>query len=464
MNAKTKARLAVTAFLAACLIPSAGMLVLPPETVAANQTLSPQPRLFLEDGSFNTQVLEEVTDYVADHFAFRQELITAGAVLDTALFHVSSEEDVVLGKGDWLFYRETLEDHLRTNPLGEQQLFGAARTLSLLQEYAADRGARLYVTVAPNKASLYPEYLPEVGVPLEEESNVERLVFYLAEEGVPYLDLFTPFQEEDEVLYYHTDSHWNVRGAALAHDTLIAGLNKTDQEPFFSGAYHQGDPHLGDLYEMVYPTGRKTEADAAYDREFSFSYARPIRSAEDQLIQTENPGQSGSLLMFRDSFGNLLHTFLADAYGEACFSRAMPYTMSLLEQTGADTVLIEIVERNLEWWATQAPIFPAPERVLNGIPPQGEAQAQLTSVEDGMLEGYTRLEGRLIGMVDSDSPVYVQLGGHLYEASPVGETGEGTPFTLYVPAELASSEGVVLYQAGGQLQETGAVWQEDSTM
>ena len=57
MNAKTKARLAVTAFLAACLIPSAGMLVLPPETAAANQTLSPQPRLFLEDGSFNTQVL-----------------------------------------------------------------------------------------------------------------------------------------------------------------------------------------------------------------------------------------------------------------------------------------------------------------------------------------------------------------------------------------------------------------------
>ena len=85
---------------------------------------------------------------------------------------------------------------------------------------------------------------------------------------------------------------------------------------------------------MVFPTGTKTEEDAAYDREFAFSYVRPIRSAEDQFIQTENPDRSGNLLMFRDSFGNLLHPYLADAYGQAAFSRAMPYTMSLLDQTG----------------------------------------------------------------------------------------------------------------------------------
>ena len=107
MTQKTKARIALTAFLAACLIPSAGMLLLPQGEAAANQTLAPAPRLFLEDGSFNTQVLDEVTDYVADHFAFRQEMITAGAALDAAVFHVSSEEDVVLGREDWLFYRET---------------------------------------------------------------------------------------------------------------------------------------------------------------------------------------------------------------------------------------------------------------------------------------------------------------------------------------------------------------------
>ena len=131
--------------------------------------------------------------------------------------------------------------------------------------------------------------------------------------------------------------------------------------------------------------------------------------------------------------------------------------MSLLDQTGADTVLIEIVERNLDWWATQAPIFPAPERVLNGVPPQGTAQARLTAAEDGLLEGYTRLEGRLTGDVDGDSPIYVQLGDMLYEACPVGEAGEGVPFTLYVPAAQAQLACEILYRSAGELQTTGAL-------
>ena len=462
MKNSRKAALALTAFLTACLIPSVGMFLLPQGEAAANQSLAPVPRLFLEDGSFNPQVLDEVTDYVADHFAFRQEMITAKAALDAAVFHVSDQEDVVLGEEDWLFYRETLDDYLHTNPLQEQQLFGAARTLALLQEYAQSRGAEFYVTVAPNKASLYPEYLPYVGDPLEGEDDIHRLTPYLEEEGVPYLDLFAPFREEDEVLYYRTDSHWNVRGAALAHDVIIEALGKEDQEPFFAGAYHPGEPHLGDLYEMVYPAGTRTEEDAAYDRAFAFTYTRPIRSAEDQLIQTENPGRSGSLLMFRDSFGNLLHLFLADAFGEAAFSRAMPYTMSLLDQTGADTVIVEIVERNLDWLATQAPIFPAPERVLTGVPPQGEASVQLLEAEDGQLEGYMRLEGRLTGPVDADSPIYVQLGETLYEASPVGEAGNGTPFTLYVPEELAQEETEILYQVQGRLYTSGPVLRQQA--
>ena len=95
--------------------------------------------------------------------------------------------------------------------------------------------------------------------------------------------------------------------------------------------------------------------------------------------------------------------------------------------------------------------------MLSGTPPLGEARAQLAVTEDSLLEGYVRLEGRLTGAVDPDSPVYVQLGEALYEASPVGEAGEGTPFTLYVPAEEAQRPAELLYQSGGQLYTTGTI-------
>ena len=177
--------------------------------------------------------------------------------------------------------------------------------------------------------------------------------------------------------------------------------------------------------------------------------------------------------MFRDSFGNTLYPFLADSFGQATFSRSMPYRLTMLEDTGADTVLIELVERNLDYLCTRAPVFPAPVRGLPvwpyGVAPAslwekaeeaapGQAAASVIARDNGTLEsslrleGYVRLEGTLTGPVDTDSPVYVRAGGVLYEASPVGETDtDGVPFTLYVPEGTALEDLGVYYLLNGQL-------------
>ena len=139
MEAKTKARLAMRAFLTVCMVPSVGMLAVPEQSAAANQQLSPPPALVNEDGSFNREVLQDTADYIADHFAFRQELITADAVLNAKVFQVSAEEDVVLGRDGWLFYAETVDGHLRTAPLsdrrgGNAESAAAAHCLDFLWE------------------------------------------------------------------------------------------------------------------------------------------------------------------------------------------------------------------------------------------------------------------------------------------------------------------------------------------
>ena len=456
MKLNTKADLAMGAFLCACLIPSLGMLILPEEPAAANQTLAQPPSLTTQDGSLNVQVLDEVTDYVQDHFALRQRLITANAALESAVFQTSAQDSVLLGREGWLFYRETVEDYLRTDPLTDRELFCAARTLALLTEYAQTRGASLTFTAAPNKASLYPQYLPYVGTPLEGADDIDRLIPLLEAQGVAYADLFAPFRREDQVLYHATDSHWTNWGAALAHDTLMGSLGGSDWSPWFTQGWHTENTHRGDLYEMLYPTGEMLEGEVVFNREFTFRHVRPIRSPEDQRIETENPGKAGNLLMFRDSFGNTLYPFMAEDFGHAVFSRSMPYQMALLDQCGADTVVIELVERNLNYLVESAPIFPAPERLLSGQPPQGAAAASITAADDGRLAGCIRLEGTLSGPIDVDSPIYIQLGALLYEASPAGTGGEGeSPFTLYVPAGSALGDVRALYLLNGQVLEAG---------
>lgn len=462
MKLNTKANLAMGAFLCACLIPSAGMLLLPEEPAAANQALAPPPSLTAQDGGVNPEVLDELTDYVADHFALRQRFITANAALEAAVFHTSAQDSVLLGREGWLFYRETVDDYLHTDSLTGRELFAAARTLALTSEYAQNHGARMVFTAAPNKASLYPQYLPYVGEPLPGQDDMERLVPLLEEQGVTYADLFAPFEAQyrasGQILYHAADSHWTRRGAALAHDTLISSLGLEGRTAWFTQPGRVERTRRGDLYEMLYPTGSALEEETEFQRPFSFTYVRPIRGPEDMRIQTETPHQTGSLLMFRDSFGNTLYPFLADSFGQALFSRSMPWQMSLLEETGADTVVVELVERNLDYLVDNPPIFPAPLRLLEGQPPQGEAEARFSVSDDGKLDGHLRLEGALSGPMDENSPIYIQLGGTLYEATPAGAAEEGSPFTLYVPAGSAlEGEICALYLLDGQLLQTGPV-------
>ena len=84
-----KYKIFTAAFLLLCVIPSAGMLFLPPTQAAANERLSQTPQLKNEDGSWNANVLDEATDYIADHFALRQEMVTANAALEPWLRETS---------------------------------------------------------------------------------------------------------------------------------------------------------------------------------------------------------------------------------------------------------------------------------------------------------------------------------------------------------------------------------------
>lgn len=436
---RVKANIAVTLFCIVCLIPFLGMVFTDGASTAANQISARPPVLWNEEGGLNLDFPREITDYVADHFAFRQELITANAMLNRAVFGESTEEKVTAGQDGWLFYRETMDDVLHRDTMSRRQLYGSARCLALMDEYAAARGAKLLFTIAPNKASLYPEYLPKMGTPLPMEGNAESLMPFLRDEGIAYADLFDAFAQEDEVLYFRTDSHWTNRGAALAHDALMRSLGRAEDAMFFARPYVTELTHRGDLYEMLYPAGWELEEDARY--EHTFQYVKTPRGPDDQRIETTHPQKTGKLLMFRDSFGNSLYPMMADEFSASLFSRAMPYTMELVDETGSDTVIVELVERNLPWLSERAPILPAPEREAPAFCTPGGAEVTMAITPSGE---YDCLTGQIYGGIDDTSRIYIQIGGRVLEASPAGEGG-GVPFTAYTEASDAALDDVVLF-------------------
>lgn len=334
----------IVLFLAFCLVPSLGMTVAGETKPSANEILASGPRLVMKDGKWNTAFLNDVSDYLADRFAFRKPLVNAWAELNAKLFRSSVEEQVVLGGDGWLYYASTLDDYMGRS-MSDEDLELAASYLAALQQEAESRGVRFYFTIAPNKNSLYGERMPSFIPENHAASNAERLKPCLERYGVNYIDLFEVFAGEGDCLYYRTDSHWTDRGAALAADTILAAMGK--DAPYFSGSFCAGEPHRGDLYEMLYPTGTDQESSELYAPGFSYTLSGDPNKGNAMKIRSECPEKSGRLLCWRDSFGISLYPYLADSFENALFLRSASYDLGEIEKSGADTVLIELVERNL---------------------------------------------------------------------------------------------------------------------
>ena len=430
-----------------CILPT---LVMPWQetTAVGNEHLASLPQLWNEEDGLNTSILSDFSDYFADNFGFRHELITINDQLTGAVFGTLSSDSVLLGKNDWLFYRSTLEDYTGSALFSKRESYAAAHTLLLMQEYCQDNGIDFCFTIAPNKNTLYGSYMPD-SYTASTVHNAQLLADQLEQQGVNYADLFAVLDtkpKESERLYYRLDSHWNMRGAQLAAQALLEQLNSTAVD-FDALLTDENQPHTGDLYEMVYPAGTRIEQDAVYD--FDYEYDEHFRSADDITIHTTSDTADGSIYVYRDSFGENLHPFLAQCYGQACFSRNMPYRLTAVTAEQPDTLLVEIVERNLVWLLERAPEMPAPERAAVSAT---ESILPVTAERSGSsMDGYFCVTGDLGRIaIDEDSPIYIVSDTAAYEACPSG-SGR-SPFTAYLPTAEQEQPLSVAFKLDGQWQ------------
>ena len=432
-------------FFAICLCPSLGMLVTKQEISSENRELSEFPSPKTEEGKINVEWLSQAGDYFQEHFAFRNELVTGNALLHGRLLETSTADGVIQGKNGWLYYKDSLDDYLGQDLLSDRSLFNIAHMLSMTQQALEEKEVNFLFTIAPNKNSLYGDNMPYYDkLKVSDQTNRENLEGWLKTEKVAYADLYQALMEEDEVLYHARDSHWNNKGAALAADVLMDALGK-DHDSYEGESYTVRRDYTGDLDTMLYPLASTADDEIYYDKETTYATVEEIQSNFDPRITTVNPVKEGSLVMYRDSFGNALLPYMADAYANAYFSRGIPYQLMDVETHSADTVIIERAERFLPEMSQFPPVLTAKEISLT--------EDQELQGSDGAVDvkikpqGMTaQLSGRIKeGLLDTDSRIYLKVNGSVYEAFPmdvkVEENLDDNGFCLYLPSELVAADG-----------------------
>lgn len=393
---------------AVMLVPLVGMVWARTDFTTENRELAAAPALFAEDGSFNWNVLADAGTYFEDHFAYRNQAVTANAQLRAAL-GTSATDQVVIGSNGWLFYGGTLPDYLGQGMLGDRSLANIAHNLKLAQDYASAQGSTFVFTLAPNKNTLDVSNMPYYYLRYKGSSNAQRLKPFLDEAGVSYVDLFDVFEgrmaAEEGFGYLKQDSHWNNRWAALASNALLqaAGRPALDLDV---DAGTVRDDFEGDLQSMLYPSAQSTEVNyyyAGYNDEAGMSGALwrydEGSAVTDSVIKTSASGAQGSLLMFRDSFGNALVPLWAASFKSATFSKMVPYNLTQNIDVKADVVVVERAERHLGYLASNPPIMSNPRRSFaEGLPPEAmKAQASVNVSTSG---AYWVVQGSVDGGVD----------------------------------------------------------------
>lgn len=426
----------VTLFLLLSLALTVGMAVFGPSKAASNEQLAQKPALYDGEGNWNENYLSQLADWVNDGFFLRQELISGNNWLSANLLASSDAEDVIAGSDGWLYYTPTLPDYTGTGAMSDRELFSAAKNLQLMAEFCESQGKEFVFAIAPNKNSLYPENMPDYGITAE-QTNASRLMALLSSNRVKTADLFSAFAKETETLYFAHDSHWNSKGAALGADVINGAFGIASD--YYGGDFSKQQPHQGDLYEMLYPAFTDPETDPVYGGTLIYTHTGGGKKPDSMTIKTQGQGR-GDLLVYRDSFGNLLYPYLADSAGQATFSRAVSYDLTL----PADRVLVELVERNLSYLTKYAPVMPSPTRELS-VTKNISGTTAVTFSDGKAPEGMVKLTGVLPTAADDTSSVYLVCDGKVYEAFCLENGG----YCAYVP-ENAQPQTLIYTVSGFQ--------------
>jgi alginate O-acetyltransferase complex protein AlgJ len=304
--------------------------------------------------------------YFNDHFAFRDQLVWGYNWAKVRCLGVSPCPNVFIGKDGWLYFREGLRDgNHAVLPFKQEELARWTTTLEERRQWLADQGIRFLVVVAPDKHTIYPEYLPEAVKPLPRESRLDQFMAYApAHSGLSIIDLREPLlrAKSAERVYHKTDSHWNERGAFAGNgrveEALAAWFPRIHPLSRSSYSSNAVDTEGGDLAAMLGLPGSYREdylnlpprlprlahaaaIDAAQPARTDLpEYAKPLAFESDQDFLPK-------AVIYHDSFGIGLAPFLCEHFRRIVTIRQDSFDAALIEREHPDVVLYEFVERRL---------------------------------------------------------------------------------------------------------------------
>lgn len=306
--------------------------------------------------------------FVNDNFGLRDALIRTSSILSTTLLGRLPTNRVIAGTDGWLFFTgdRSLELFQRTFSLAPAALDQWSTQLAERKRALEARGIPYIFTLAPDKHTVYGEFMPQHLHRSDAPSQHDQLMTVALRQNLSVVDLRQDLlrAKKNDSLYLRDDTHWNDRGGLVAYNALMSHL---DLHPIAvdKDAFALRNRKKSDLARMALMS--RIESAPTLLREALPCRGTIKKNVRDQFVvgmvtRTHCESRKGKLLFLHDSFGIALLPLLAASFGEVIAIGTYPSTeifLATVEAEQPDFVIEERVERYLQY---------APASVGKGFP------------------------------------------------------------------------------------------------
>ncbi len=290
-------------------------------------------------------------------------------LLKLCTFGDSPVSQVKVGREGWLFYtgERALDDYMNVIPFKSEDLEKMGRVLEERRAWLEAKGIKFLILVAPNKATVYSEYLPGFIHKIGEKSRLDQVKTYL-EARYPKLE-FVDVREalsrakRTQPLYYKTDTHWNGYGAFIAYGELMERIGSD----FPTVKKHTLDHFTVNIqeYKNGYEAFVLSQSDYFADEQITLAPKFAPRARDlsppsahgsgDTIIREVDDPHLLKAVVFHDSFSQHLIPYLSEDFRRIVFVWKFDFNAELIESEKPDIVILECVERYIHMLSLENP-------------------------------------------------------------------------------------------------------------
>ena len=267
-----------------------------------------KPHLTLNDfasGKYQSQTEQ----YSRENFGFREWAIRLYNQVNYSLFNQTTCHFITPGKDGFLFYAEAFRDYYGIEPINQYKTYDRAREwarknvrmMNKLRYVLKDYDVEFLCFMAPNKAEVYPEYLPyHQPAPADAIHTAAYYDSLMTAIDFPHVEMTKWYQNMKDtasfLLFPKRDTHWRY-SAVYGYDSLFSYMNSLNN-------FGIPDIHINKLVQLdtMYPE----------NDELTLNLIFPIGndSPKYRADISVDPGHKPKVLFVGDSFVWDLETYM----------------------------------------------------------------------------------------------------------------------------------------------------------